>query len=65
MMSRAPVRLRASAPDRRTADTYVKVTYFILKNEAMKKKQFKELGNIIPVNYVCNGPHHCDNKNIQ
>ena len=47
MKSRAPVRLRASAPDRRTADTYVKVTYFILKNEAMKKKQFKELGNII------------------
>ena len=35
------------------------------QNEAMKQKQFKELSTNMPVNYVCNGPHHCDNKNIQ
>ena len=35
------------------------------ENEAMKQKQFKELSANMPVNYVCNGPHHCDNKNIQ
>ena len=34
------------------------------ENEAMKQKQFKELSTIIPVNYFCNGPHHCNNKNI-
>ena len=35
------------------------------EHEAKKQKQFKKLSNIIPVNYVCNSPHHCDNKNIQ
>ena len=33
--------------------------------EAEKHKKFKQLDSIVPVNYVCNGPHHCDNKNIQ
>ena len=35
------------------------------EHEAKKQKQFKKLRTIIPVNYVCNSPHHCDNKNIQ
>ena len=35
------------------------------EHEAKKQKQFKKLSTIIPVNYVCNSPHHCDNKNIQ
>ena len=34
-------------------------------HEAEKHKKLKKLDSIVPVNYVCNGPHHCDNKNIQ
>ena len=35
------------------------------EHETKKQKQFKELSTIMPVNYVCNGLYHCDNKNIQ
>ena len=34
------------------------------EHEAEKQKKFKKLDAIVPVNYVCNGPYHCDNKNI-
>ena len=33
------------------------------EHEADKQKKFKKFDAIIPVNFVCNGPHHCDNKN--
>ena len=35
------------------------------EHEAKKQKQFKKLSTIIPVNYVCNSPYHCNNKSIQ